>query len=358
MAQKKSVPGVDFIKEEIKKGPSGVYFFYGEEDFLKQHYLHEIESVIVGDVSDMNYTRLTNDEFAPSALEEALGTGVMYDLMSMMADTDEEKNNKLIELYEVDFKAMKQSDFSATLKLLKESVDEETVVVIFSTEAELPQYSKAHQTIIKEISKISKAVCFPYETDRKLCIWLSKIAMKSKLTISPDVAQLIIARVGHSMLVLKNELDKLISYVVSHGRTEISREDVPQICVANKEISPFDFTNALIKRDFNAAFYILADMKSRTEEPIVILSTVAKVISELIGVRGCMDQGMTRDEISAKYTMHEYRTKLYIEALKNTSTAKLFEIAQSASKADFMMKTSSVDGFTIIERLICELTAD
>lgn len=358
VAEKKGALGVDFIKEEIKNGLSGAYFFYGEEDYVKQYYLHELEKNIVGDRESFNFIRLTGDEFTPGALEEALGSAVMYDFMSMPEESEEKSGpERLIELYEIDFKALKPSDFTATCKLLKEKLEEDTVLVIFSTEGELPEDSKPHQTIIKELSKVAKAVKFPLESDSKLCSWLIRIAAKSKVTLTPALALKLIERVGHNMLMLKNELEKLISYALSHGREVIEPADVNNITAPNKEISPFDFANALMRRDAKSALYILSDMKCRGEEPVVILSTVSRVIADLIRVRGCMDKGMTKSETAQKCSMHEYKVKLYMEQLKNVETSSLFAIAESARNADVALKSSPVDSFTILERLICELVS-
>ncbi|MBQ7821082.1 MAG: DNA polymerase III subunit delta [Clostridia bacterium] len=358
MAEKKVVPGVDYIKEEIKNGLSGVYFFYGDEDYMKQYYLHEVEKAVVGDRTSLNFIRLTGDEFTPGALEEALGAAVMYDFMSLPdADAENEGAQRLVELYEVDFKALKPSDFTSSCKLLKEKLESDTVVIIYSTAGELPEDSKPHQNIIKELSKVSKPVRFPLESDSKLCSWLVRIAAKNKVTVYSDVAGLVIERVGHSMLMLRNEIEKLISYVLASGRNEITRDDIMKITASNKEISPFDFANALMRRDAKTAFYILADMKDRGEEPIMILSTVSRVVGELIRVRGCMDAGMTRAEAASRCGMHEYKVKLYMEQLKNISTSGLFAIAESAKSADLMLKSSPVDSFTVLERLICELVS-
>lgn len=354
MADKRTVPGADFMKEELKNGVSGAYFFYGEEDYMKSHYLHEIEKATVGDRTSLNFIRITNDEFSPGALEEALSSAPMGDMFSILDGTDD-NTVKLIELYEVDFKMQKPNDFKATVKLIEGIDKSETVLIIYSTDAELPRDSRAHQTIIKELSKVAVPVEFKVETDARLASWISKMAAKSSVLIESDVARFLIERVGHNMLILKNEAEKLTSYVQSEGRHKVEREDIKSISVANKEISPFDFTNALMRRDAKAAFYILADMKSRGEEPIVILSTVSKVVGELISVRGSMDLGLTRAEAAKRCGMHEYKVKLYTEVLTNTDTSKLFDISKAVYDADIMLKSSPVDSFTVIERLICVL---
>jgi DNA polymerase-3 subunit delta len=180
---------------------------------------------------------------------------------------------------------------------------------------------------------------------------------KNEIEASEDSIDKLILFCDSDMTRITNELEKLISYVLSQGREVIEPNDINNITAPNKEISPFDFTNALMRRDAKTALYILSDMKYRGEDPIIILSTVSRVLADLIRVRGCMDKGMTKAEISQKYSMHEYKVKLYMEQLKNVETLSLFAIAESARNADVALKSSPVDRFTLLERLICELVS-
>ncbi len=353
MADKKSISGADFLKNELKSTLSGAYFLYGEEDYMKQYYLHEIEAVTVKDKSSLRFLRLTADEFSLGALEDALTSAPSLDMFSFT--NEEEFDTKLIELYEIDFKALKPSEFTSVCTLIKENATDGNIIVIFSTEAELPCDSKSHQNIIRELSKIAKPCVFNTEPDSRLASWISKRAGKELVVIDPYMARMLIDRAGHNMLILKNETDKLIAYVKSHGKGKVEAEDIKTVTVANKEIAPFDFANALMRRDSKAAFFIISDMKSRSEEPIIILSTVSKVVNSLINVRGSMDLGLSRSEIARRFKMHEYTVKLYSEALANTDISTLFEIAHSVYEADLTLKSLPIDSFVVLERLICLL---
>lgn len=354
MADKRVTQNADFFKDELKRGLNGVYFFCGEEDYMKQYYLHEAEKQVVGSRDSLNLIRMTADEFSPEALEEVLCSAAMTDFFSLADENDDGK--RLIELYEIDFKALKPSELTKTCELLGSKVDDDTIVIIFSTVAELPLDSKPHQTIVKELSKVSQTVEFKLESDAKLANWIARMASKQKLSLSPDACRYILERVGHNMLMLKNEVEKLCAYAEANGKESVTRAEIDRIVCANMEISPFDFANALMRRDSKTAFSILSDMKMRGEEPIVILSTVTRVINELIGVRGCLDKGMTREETAAKTKMHAYKVKLYSESLRNTDINMLFKTAKAAQNADVLLKSAPVDSYIIIERLICELT--
>ena len=357
MAYGKKSAGADFFKEELKSGLNGAYFFYGEEDYMKQYYLHEAEKQTVENRDSMNFIRLTNDDFTLEAFEEAVSCSALPGLFSPDTGDSDKSAKRLTELYEIDFKSLKPSEFSSVCELIKQKSDKSNIIIIYSTFAEMPDSSKPHQTIINELSKAAAAVEFKTESDTKLCSWLVKLAARQKVALSPEGARLLLERIGHSMSILKNEAEKLCAYVLSDSRDKITREDIIKVSCPNREISPFDFTNAIMRCDAKAAFSILYDMKMRSQEPAVILSTVSRVLFELINIRGCLDAGMTRDEISAKTKIHAYKVKLYAEALKNVETSQVFKVAEAASEADLLLKTSPVDSYTVIERLICGLTS-
>ena len=40
------------LKDDIKFGLGGIYLFFGEEEYMKQHYLAEIRKTVLGDDED------------------------------------------------------------------------------------------------------------------------------------------------------------------------------------------------------------------------------------------------------------------------------------------------------------------
>ena len=61
MAKKTEEPNLlQVLKEEIRQGmPARLYFFYGEETFLLQHYLKQLQKVILDPVTEsFNFHKL------------------------------------------------------------------------------------------------------------------------------------------------------------------------------------------------------------------------------------------------------------------------------------------------------------
>ncbi len=353
-ADKKS--GQQFFKDELKNGLGKAYFFYGAEDYMKEYCLHEAEKAICGSRDSLDLTRLTGDDFSLAALEDALSAaGIGFDLFSLSED-ENETHGRLTELYELDYKTIKPSEFSALCKLINERASTDSRVIIYATEAELPSDSQKHRSIISELSKVAVPVVFSPEPPAKLASWIIGLSKREGVTFEPREAYLLLERAGKNMSVLKNEVSKVCAYVRAKGKSAVLAEDIAEVCVKNRESSPFEFANALTERDGARALAEFAFMRERGDEPAVILSKFTSALSDMLRVRGCMDAGMTRFEAAKALKLHEYKVKLMYESLKNERTDRLFEAAESAMRADVALKTSACDGFILIERLICELT--
>ena len=73
MAKKQEQPeGLQYLKQAIRvKEPGRLYFFYGEEVFLLQHYLNQLRKVIVDELTEsFNYHKLNTETFEPILMEE------------------------------------------------------------------------------------------------------------------------------------------------------------------------------------------------------------------------------------------------------------------------------------------------
>ena len=66
MAKKQEQPdNLQMLKQAIRaKDPGRLYFFYGEEVFLLNHYLQQLRKVIIDELTEsFNYHRFTNETF-------------------------------------------------------------------------------------------------------------------------------------------------------------------------------------------------------------------------------------------------------------------------------------------------------
>ncbi len=156
------------------------------------------------------------------------------------------------------------------------------------------------------------------------------------------------------MFILAGEVDKVSYYALSHGRREITEEDILTAAAPESDYDTFAFANALMSCNRPRALAILDIMKQRRIEPVIIMGEVSWVFGDLLSVRMLKDEGFDVSGISAKLKMNDYRAKLYLSAVSNATTSALSRILGLCAEADAALKLSPT-GYGAIEFLICSL---
>ena len=67
------------------------------------------------------------------------------------------------------------------------------------------------------------------------------------------------------------------------------------------------------------------------------------------------DEGLTPEEIKNKTGLHEFRVKTYAAAVQNKKTSRLEGALRLCMEADMQIKVSSLDDYTVLDRLVVRL---
>ncbi len=337
------------LKKELK-APSGVYLFYGEEEYLKHHYLRLMREAVLTDESlaAFNHTVLSG--------ESELGRlASACDMIPVMAD------KKLIEIHSVKYTAPKKkeseeeqgkSQTDALIEALS-GVEADTVVVLYTSPAEFDAGTgKATSAIYKKLEKVAKPVEFAHQTPAKLSVWLAKHFVRANITASQQDLLFMIDYCSTDMSALANETDKLIAYLLQNGKSVLSRGDITKICSHTDEIAAFDFSNALLAGNTARSYAILSDMLSKKQKPEMILGSIASAYCSLLRIRVFSDAGMSVQEIAKALSWKEGRVSLYLRSARNYSAKALEAAVRACHDADVKMKTSQGDKAGILTALV------
>ena len=334
------------LKDDIKFGLGGIYLFFGEEEYMKQHYLAEIRKTVLGDDEDalFNHKKISCAELDLEKITDAMTTASL----SFFAES-----KTLCELHEISFGALKESEWKALLEIFA-GASEDVITVIYTVPGEIEEgfLPKNPSKEIKRLSEYVKPVHFPREGEMKLAKWTSKHFASEKLSYESGVCEQMVAQCGRDMFVLANEIEKICAYVKYNGGTQITLEDVKKVCCRNLEINAFDFSNALLNQETDRALEIIADMKLKKEKPLYILSSVLKVITDLYTVKTLVDCGYNDTEISKQLKLHEYKVSLYRKSSQKRSAARLKKLIRFCTETDMKLKMSSLDDYTELDKLV------
>ena len=342
----------DAFRKLIKKGLSGGYLFYGEEDYMKAHTLKLAREAVCPDMTFalFNDVRLDALDYTPDALVNALMPPPMmadFKIVSVSGlSIDSMRSNEVDELCDA-LQALKEYDYNVfILSVPSGEIDEGT--------------PKRPSNAIAKLSEHLTPVQFESISGARLVSWVGKHFEHNGVRATPDVCSYLIEYSGRSMFTLASETEKLSYYVLQNGRNEVTREDVKNVAISVMEAAAFDFTNAILAGKSEEALNVLSVLKFQRKEPIIILSDVSQVICDLIAIKPLAERGMPYSEmiraLNTKTLKNEYRVKLYANAAATKNMQKLKEALALCGEADAALKSfSSSSEYDVIEKLICSL---
>ena len=95
-------------------------------------------------------------------------------------------------------------------------------------------------------------------------------------------------------------------------------------------------------------------MKFERIEPTIVMGELSKTLCDMHATRVMLDAGLSKKEIAAALSMHEYKAGLMIRAVSGVGVSRLSRAVELCAEADAALKRSSND-YAAIEKLICAL---
>jgi DNA polymerase III delta subunit len=337
------IKDVDF-RREIKSAPRSCYFFFGEEDYLKNATLTQAREILGGDPAFDIFNNVTLDgrEYTADRLLDALAPP------PMMAE------RKLVIVHGLDISALKQGEFQDFCRALEslEDYDYNTLIVSTPSNGFDPGSAKRPSAQLKAISELAAPVQFDHPTPAKLTAWAQKHYAAHGAAASVEVAQYTVDVCGRDMFNQAGEIDKVACYALSHARQTVTVQDVDAVTIPVTEIGAFALANAISEGRRADALVILDDMRFRRVEPVAVLGEISGVYSDMLAIKTLSDKGLSAPEIAAALKMNEYKLARYQKSLRGMSRERVHALITAAAKADAEVKGSG-KGYAPLEKLIC-----
>ena len=336
----------DVFRKQLKKGLSGGYLFFGDEDYLKMHALRAAREAICPDsgFALFNDVRLDALDYTPAALMDALMPPPMMG------------EQKIVSVTGLSLSSMRASEIDDLCEVLAALPDYDYNVLIVSVPAgEMEEgTAKKPSSVLQKLSKYLTPVSFESISGVRLAAWVGKHFAAHGVTAAPDVCAHLIEYSGKSMYTLSFETEKLSYYVLQNGRDTVTREDVKNVAIGAIDTDAFALANAVLDGRSADALTALSVMKFRRIDPIIILSEVSRVLCELMSVKVLLDRGMPQGEIARALRMNDYKARLYVSGAAGKPRERLTRALTLCADADLSLKLSP-QGYMAIENLICSL---
>ena len=344
MAKKQEQPdGVQLLKQAIRaKDPGRLYFFYGEEIFLLQHYLGQLRKVIVDELTEsFNFHKLTSETFDIRQFADCVEN------LPMMAE------RTMVIVDEIDIFKMNESDREKMIDIFSDIPDYCTVVFIYETTGFKPD--KRLKKLWDAVNKYGELVEFAKQNQRDLITWATRHFSAAGKRISPDLCAYLIDITDGTMTSLASEIGKICAY---SGADEIRKSDIDAVTEPVLDAVVFQMTDMLGEGNYGGALVKLQQLLKMQQEPVMILGAIGGHFRRLATARTLLDNGKNAPELMKLCAMAEYHARKAISAASRFSAEFYAKAAELVLESDRQMKTSFDDPQRILEILIMELARE
>lgn len=251
---------MDLLSEDIKnKSFSRVYLLYGEEDYLRNSYKKRLSDAVVPQGDNMNRTVFMGKDASAEGIME------LSETMPFLSD------RRLILVEDsMFFKNAVDDRFTEYIGQIPEGT-----VMIFS-ESEVDSRKK----LFKAVKKYGKVISCDTPSEEELVTWSGGYLSRNGKKVRRKTVELLLARVGSDMNMLRNEMDKLISY--SGDREEITADDVTEACSLNINSSIFAMIDDIAEGRQKKALERYYELLLLKEAPMRILFLLTREFNILL----------------------------------------------------------------------------
>ena len=192
--------------------------------------------------------------------------------------------------------------------------------------------------------------------------WIEEYCKTREVKIEADAARELVDSLGGDMMMISNELNKLILYVGEKKR--ITLGDVETMVLAAKQRSLYELTDAISARDRTRALETLDAILSTgdgDEAAIGHLYMLAKTFRQMLVIleRNVRDQRMLWAALWQGFRVPPFAADDIIrQARRYKSKRELTRAIRLVAKADLALRSNPPTKRLVLEKLVLDLTAE
>lgn len=344
MAKKETASnGLQELKLAIRqKEPARLYFFYGEETFLLQHYLGQLRKILIDEMTEaFNFHKLTAETFNMQTFADAVEN------LPMMAEYT------MVWVDEIDIFKLPETDREKLTEIFSDIPDYCTIVFTFETVPWKPD--KRFKQLWESIEKNGTVVEFAKQEQRDLIVWVTRHFNANKKQITPDLCSYLIDITGGTMTALAGEISKICAY---SGADIIRKSDIDAVVEPVLDAVVFQMTDLLGQEAYGQALQKLEQLRKMQEAPILILGTIGGHFRRLSTGKTLLENGRASTELMQLYKIGDYAARKIMSSAGKFSTRFYAKAAELILETDYKMKTSFDDENRLLELLILQLARE
>lgn len=332
----------EVYEKEIEKGniKNGYVFCGLDEELIKDGINLIIEKEIDEQLADINLIKIdgmnTNFDVIMNACET----------MPFMSE------KKIVLVYRANF-LQDKSDSTGTkiyndIKKYVENMPPYTILIMYY----LCKDKRDKPNKNKKLTPIGKVLPIVYCDKLKRDKYIKKISdiFKEKgKQIGRVELMYFCEKVQNNFDIIKREIDKLISY--SEGR-EIKKSDIDLLILNSNEDDIFDLVELIAQRKIDKAIDVMKEILYKSDQHMLIMSTIQKHFSRLYGIKLGMMQGKKVEHFIEKFRLPQFVCEKLMSQSSRFTEKQLAELIKLCVETERKLKSSGLDKTMEMEFLL------
>lgn len=312
-------------KKISEKNFDNVYFFFGDESYLKDFYIGKIINSVVGDGMEAfnlsEYKNSITSEELTDTVEQPPVMGeykVVYLNELNVFKGDSKLRDKLLEVL---------SDIPPFCMLIirEESTDSKT-------------------KLGKSLQEKASCVKCEYPSDSDMRAFVIREFKNRGKAISPQLAEYFILNSERKMYTVINTIDAICAYL--YDREEVTKQAVDTFLVQSMETVVYNLSEFIVTKDFENAYKLLNKLKlTQTKNPPQALFSLISRHIMGIYITYLAQKSTINDNETAMLLgprTQSFVVKKYQRQLRNVNVSKLPQIVKFCADNDYKLKNSLI----------------
>ena len=313
---------------------SQIYLLCGEEDYLRKQYRDRLKEALIDDGDTMNNHYYEGKDTKQEEIIDLAETLPFFASKRVIV---------------IENSGWFQKGGERIAEYLPSMPD--TTYFVF-VETQVDKRSKLY----KAVGKQGRICEFASQDEQTLKRWVLGMLKKENKNITAADLQFLLERTGTQMANIKTEMEKLLCYTLE--KSEITRDDIEEICTKRVQNQIFDMINAIADREQKKALQLYYDLLTLKEPPMRILALIGRQFNLLLQVKELKKKGYSQQIIAEKTGLHGFVVGKYEKQAARFKSAELREALEACVEADENVKTGKMNDVMSVEILICKYSAN
>lgn len=308
------------------------YLLVGQEEYLKQQFTENLKK-----------TLLEKQKSRPDFEVFIAGTKEITSLLESSDTLPFASSMRLIAIKDID--KFSQKEKKSILKYLKAPRDS----TIFLLESQSPW---VNNKFLEEISKFARTVACNKLKESELEPWIKKEFASRGKKISLPLTRLISERIGSSLFLLKNEIEKITAFLGAED--EVTQRHIEEICGKGFYKSSFELVELVMEKKAEKVLDQAEAILASGEKPHQILNLLAWQFRNFLKIKN-LPKGASRRDIAGCL---DIQWRFIDKALKQAGRFTRRELETNLEiilEADFSVKSGRLEARLTLEGALLRL---